>query len=526
MMATPGRRTLMPYVWTLGTALLCAFAGLAIGLSVALRSTEHRLIRYDNRLLQYAEGFNTEINTTLDAVNASPFPFCSDEDIARLRTLVFHGHLVKDIGRVRDDKLYCTSVDGRLPHPVQQRKPDIITPSGRKISLNVPLVSAPGLLGDITQNGEANFVAAHDAFGHLREAPMTYTTTLTNRVTRQVLRTAGEPLRLTDAEVLGEKKLIRGDTLYVAKCSEQFAPCMVAGVTLRDAWQMNGSVIGGFVLICSLAGLTLGFTLLLQPQKRSLATQLRRALRLNLINVVYQPIVDVKTGEIIGAEALARWTDEEGQPIRPDVFVAAAEELGFIGRLTRVVLRMIVREMGDYLRANPEFRVNVNIAAADLADSHFLPMLERLLQRNRIAPQSINLELTERSTANHELAISSIRRLRARGHQFYIDDFGTGYSSLAYLNQLAIDAIKIDRAFTDAIGTGSLTAAIVPQILAMAETLHVKVVVEGVERQDQSDYFASRDQEILAQGWHFGEPVPAVQLIALLEIRKQERYAS
>ncbi len=524
MNAAQGKRSLMPYFWTVSIAMICAFAGLAIGLSVALRSTENRLVRYDNRLLQYAESFNTEINDTLDAVNASPYPFCSDEDITRLRTLVFHGHLVKDIGRVRDGKLYCTSVDGRLEHPQEQRPPDIVTPSGRKISLNVPLVSAPGILGDITQSGEATFVAAHDAFGHLHEAPMTYTTTLTNRISRQVLRTAGDPLRLTDAEVLGERKLIRGGSLYVARCSEQFAPCMVAGVTLRDAWRMNNSVIGGFVFICSLGGLALGFTVLLQPQKRSLAKQLRRALRLNLIAVVYQPIVDVKTGEIIGAEALARWTDEEGQSIRPDVFVAAAEELGFIGKLTRVVLRMIVREMGEYLRSHPEFRINVNIAAADLADSHFSPMLDRLLQRNRIAPQSINLELTERSTANHELAISSIRRLRARGHQFYIDDFGTGYSSLAYLNQLAIDAIKIDRAFTDAVGTGSLTAAIVPQILAMAETLHVKVVVEGVERQDQSDYFASRNQEILAQGWHFGEPIPAEKLIEIVETRRLEKY--
>jgi sensor c-di-GMP phosphodiesterase-like protein len=526
MSAFPTQRNWTPYLWTAGIALLCAFAGLTVGVVVALRSTESRLVRYDNRLLSYAEAFNAEINSTLDEVNASPFPFCSDADIGRLRTLVFHGHLVKDIWRVRDEKIYCTSVDGRLEHPVQQSAPDIVTPSGRKISLNVPLIGAPGMLGDITEYQQASFVAAHDAFGHLREAPMSYTTTLTNRDLHQVLHTAGDPLKLTNAEVLEEKRLVRGDTLYVARCSERFAPCMVAGITLREAWRMNSSLIGGFVLICSLGGLTLGFTLLLQPKKRSLATQLRRALRLNLLAVVYQPIVDIKTMEIVGAEALARWTDEEGQSIRPDVFVAAAEELGFIGKLTRVVLRIIVTEMGDYLRANPEFRVNVNIAAADLADSHFLPMLERLLLRSRIAPQSVNLELTERSTANHELAISSIRKLRARGHQFYIDDFGTGYSSLSYLNQLAIDAIKIDRAFTDAIGTGSLTAAIVPQILAMAETLHVKVVVEGVERQDQSDYFASLGQEILAQGWHFGEPISAEKLIEILEARKLERLAS
>jgi sensor c-di-GMP phosphodiesterase-like protein len=507
---------------TAAIVLICALAGLAIGAVVAYRTTELKLSHYASSLVQYSEAFTYEINSTLDAVNASPYPFCSDEDIARLRTLVFRGHLTKDIGRVRDGKLYCTSIYGRLAVPVVKSKPDIVTPSGRKIWLHVPVISAPGMFGDITQSGEADFVAATDAFGHLREAPMSYTTTLTNRTTGQVLRTAGSPLQLTNEEVLAEKELIRGNTFYVSRCSTVFAPCMVAGISLPDALRINGSIIGGFVAICTLGGLALGFTLVLHPRKRTLATQLRRALRLNLISVVYQPIVEVKSGRIVGAEALARWTDEEGRYIRPDVFIGAAEELGFIGKLTRVILRLIVSELADFLRTYPDFTVNVNIAAADLGDPEFLPMLEKLLRKHKVAASSINLELTERSTANHEFAISSISSLRQRGHQFYIDDFGTGYSTLAYLNELAVDAIKIDRAFTDAIGTGSLTAAIVPQILAMAQTLNVKVVVEGVEREEQSVYFASLDQEILAQGWHFGEPVPAAELITLVEARASE----
>jgi sensor c-di-GMP phosphodiesterase-like protein len=267
----------------------------------------------------------------------------------------------------------------------------------------------------------------------------------------------------------------------------------------------------------------LGFTMWLQPRKRSLARQLRRALRRNLLTVVYQPIVDVKTGRILGAEALARWTDEDGQYIRPDIFVAAAEELGIIGKLTRVILRLIVAELGSFLRTHPDFHVNVNIAAADLGDPQFLPMLEKLLQKHGIASKSINLELTERSTADHPLAISSISKLRARGHEFYIDDFGTGYSSISYLTELSVDAIKIDRAFTDAVGTGSLTAVIVPQILAMANTLNVKVVVEGVERPEQSAYFASLNQEILAQGWHFGEAIPVDELLSLLASKTAEQ---
>jgi sensor c-di-GMP phosphodiesterase-like protein len=506
-------------------ALICALAGLVIGLGVAFHATEARLDRYAVHLLQYAEAFNAEINSTLDAVNASPFPLCSDEDIARLRTLVFRGHLVKIISRVRNNHLYCTSLTGRLDVPLGMTKPDIVTPSGRSIWLHVPLASVPGMYGDVTQSGEAHFVASVDTFTHLREAPMTYTTTLTNRETHQVLRTAGDPLHLTDAEILAEKEVIRGNVFYVARCSAHFAPCMVVGITLRDAWQSNNALIGGFVVIGCLAGVALGVTLLLQPRKRSLATQLRRALRRNLLAVVYQPIVDVKTGRILGVEALARWTDEDGQYVRPDVFIAAAEELGFIGKLTRVVLRLIVGELGEFLRAHPEFHVNVNIAAADLADPQFLPMLEKLLRKHRIASKSIGLELTERSTADHHLAISSIGKLRERGHEFYIDDFGTGYSSLAYLNELSVDAIKIDRAFTDAIGTGSLTAVIVPQILAMAKSLHVKVVVEGVERAEQSAYFANLDQEILAQGWHFGEPVPAPELLVLLESKAAARAA-
>ena len=509
-----------------GISLACAVAGLAIGLIVAFMVTEKKLDRYAMSMVRYADGYSNEIVSTLDEVNASPYPFCSDEDIARLRNLVFHGHLVKEIGRVRDNMLYCTSINGRFDHPIPETKPDISLPSGRAIWLHSPLITVPGMYGDITQSGEATFVAAQNAFGHLLEPPMSYTTTLANHTTGNVVRTAGSLLKISNAEVLAEKEVFKGDTLYVSRCSSHFAPCMVAGISLTDAWEVNRSLIGGFVFLGSLTGLGLACTLLLQPRKRDLATQLRRALRRNLITVVYQPIVDVKTGRMLGAEALARWTDEDGHYVRPDIFVAAAEELGFIGKLTRVVLRHVVAEMGDFMRTNPGFHINVNIAAADLADPQFLPMLEKLLRKHGIASKSINLELTERSTADHHLAISAIGKLRERGHEFYIDDFGTGYSSLSYLNELSVDAIKIDRAFTDAIGTGSLTAVIVPQILAMANTLRIKVVVEGVERAEQSDYFADLDQQILAQGWHFGEAIPAKELIQLIASKSAEIHSA
>lgn len=505
--------------------LLCSTSGLTIGSIVAYQMTERRLDRYAEHLVQFSENYTDEIVATLDAVNSSPFPFCSDDDLARLRSLVFHGHLVKEIGRVHDSMLYCTSESGRFDHPVPETKPDITLHSGRTVWLHSPLVTVPGMYGDITQSGQATFVSAQNLFGNLREEPMTYTTTLTDRSIGKVWQTAGDPLKLTSAEVLSEKEVLRGNALYLSRCSAQYAPCMVVGISLRDAWQNNTPLIAGFVLIGCLTGVVIALMIMMQPHNRGLVSQLRRALRRNLITVVYQPIVDVRTGRMVGAEALARWTDEDGQYIPPDVFVAAAEELGFVGKLTRVVLRLIADEMGDFLRENPGFHVNVNIAAADLADPQFLPMMEKLLRKYDIPSKSIGLELTERSTADHQLTIPAIGKLRERGHEFYIDDFGTGYSSLSYLNELAVDGIKIDRSFTDAVGTDSLTATIVPQILAMANSLKIKVVVEGVESAEQSEYFVRLDQMILAQGWHFGQPIPAHQLLDLIAIKSTENLS-
>jgi len=123
------------------------------------------------------------------------------------------------------------------------------------------------------------------------------------------------------------------------------------------------------------------------------------------------------------------------------------------------------------------------------------------------------------------VAKDGILRLRERGHKVHIDDFGTGYSSLAYLHDLSVDGIKIDRAFTRAIGTGSVTVSIIPQILSMAAALNLQVTVEGIETTEQADYFAASEETILAQGWLFGRPVPVAAFQQLLTEEEQKEMA-
>jgi sensor c-di-GMP phosphodiesterase-like protein len=230
--------------------------------------------------------------------------------------------------------------------------------------------------------------------------------------------------------------------------------------------------------------------------------------------------VELASGKIVGAEALARWTDDDKFEVRPEVFVKIAEERGFVGTITQLVVRHIVRECRDILLDRPEFRVNLNIAAADLGDPQFLPMLESAVEREGVRAQSLGIEITEGYTARLQVAKDAILQLRRTGHKVHIDDFGTGYSSLSYLHDLAVDGIKIDRTFTMAIGTGSVTVSIIPQILAMAAALKLEVTVEGIETEEQADYFAASELPILAQGWYFGYPLPAAEFHRLL--RKAE----
>jgi sensor c-di-GMP phosphodiesterase-like protein len=150
-------------------------------------------------------------------------------------------------------------------------------------------------------------------------------------------------------------------------------------------------------------------------------------------------------------------------------------------------------------------------------------MLEQSLDQAGVLAASVVIEITESSTALHKVALEAIRHLRRLGHHVHIDDFGTGYSNLSYLHDLSVDAIKIDRSFTQAIGTEAVTVSILPQILAMAKTLNLQVIVEGIETSQQASYFIGGAKSILGQGWLFGRPVPPVEFLRLLGASKQLR---
>jgi sensor c-di-GMP phosphodiesterase-like protein len=241
--------------------------------------------------------------------------------------------------------------------------------------------------------------------------------------------------------------------------------------------------------------------------------------------VHYQPLIELKTGICVGAEALVRWRRPDGQMVRPDLFIPLAEENGLIEEITDQVIYATIAELKTVLLADRSLHIAVNLAADDIKSGRILPVIQAVLENTGILTQQIWLEATERGFMDVKSARATIEEARRRGHSVAIDDFGTGYSSLQYLQELPLDALKIDKSFIDTIGTDSATSSITPHIIDIAKSLDLYIVAEGIERQEQADYLIERGVQY-GQGWLFSKALPAAEFIALNNNRKRRRGAA
>jgi len=286
---------------------------------------------------------------------------------------------------------------------------------------------------------------------------------------------------------------------------------IVAMQPLGLFWQRYfPTLIGAGLLGVLLVVLWLFAVLRYSRHHLSLPAELRDAIGGGQLSAVYQPIVDLASGCCVGAEALARWRRDNGDAIGPDVFVPMAEESGQATDLTLAVLRVVLAELGDLLRKDPGLVINLNLSGSDLASPRFSQALAEMLQAAKVAPASIKLEITECSLLNTSHVSEHISALRALGHRIAIDDFGTGYSSLAYLENLELDTLKIDKTFVDGIESHAVTSSVIGHIIEMASSLRLDIVAEGIESPHQARWL--REQRVtFGQGYHFSQPLAAEQ---------------
>ena len=250
----------------------------------------------------------------------------------------------------------------------------------------------------------------------------------------------------------------------------------------------------------------------------SLETSLKKAILNKEFFVEYQPQVDAKSQKIIGAEALVRWNHPELKTIPPLDFIPIAEDTGMILEIGQIVLKeAIVQAKAWHDRGHTDMKISVNISGIQLLQSNLLSVVDEILKETGFNPAFLELELTESTLMqNIELASKILQSFKDKGIKIAIDDFGTGYSSFEYLSKLPLDCLKIDQSFVRKLDDSKSDRVIISAINAMAHSLGLGTVVEGVEEEFEYTYLKNEGCDII-QGYYFSKPVSARRFESLLE---------
>lgn len=247
-------------------------------------------------------------------------------------------------------------------------------------------------------------------------------------------------------------------------------------------------------------------------------TEFQYALSNGRITYHLQPQVDMKTGEIIGAEALTRWIDKDSSLISPATFIPALEESGFVVTLDKYIWQGVASWLRE--RINRELRVvpiSLNVSRVDILACDVAEHMGALAAQNNLPPKLMRIEITETAYTGESEAVDKLTAdLHARGFSTYMDDFGTGQSTLAMLKNVNVDVIKLDRAFVPVDGDHGRSTQIISSMLEMAHSLHLPVVVEGVETNEQANMLRQMGARY-AQGFLYYRPMPAKDFEVLLD---------
>jgi len=248
--------------------------------------------------------------------------------------------------------------------------------------------------------------------------------------------------------------------------------------------------------------------------------QLRGALRRGEMEVRYLPVVDVRSGRCVGAEALLRWRHSRQGLLSPDLFIALAEETGLVVPITDWLMRRVARDLPDGLPEPSAFHVSINLAGAHLRDRGTVAAILDAFEGSSLGPGSLVFEVTEREFIEDEQGTARhvLEALQAWGAKVALDDFGTGYSNIATLRRFRLDHLKIDKSFVEGIGTGSVAETVIDAIVDLGQRLEMTVVAEGVESPEQVDYLLARGVHLF-QGFHFSLPLTLRELVRFVEGR-------
>jgi len=477
-----------------------------------------RLSSFAQRGLMRAQSTFNDIRVVLFTLSTMSVTPCSTEHIAIMRRLTINNRSVDEIGYYENGFLKCTSW-GVTAEQVRQPTADFTAEDGVKVTMRLmPLVTKGNPLL-ASQYNAYNVLTVPERFSDVLVESGIQLVIASD--TGKIFSTQNAPdLSLTAKIIAAAQPITDANVLYAVERGGGFVA--VATERKRDLLQKLHEEDALFVPIGILmAGLAICIAIFLMRRRLSPLEELIAAIKKHQLVVHYQPIIELASGRCVGAEALLRWQQPDGELLRPDLFIPLAEESGLMAEITAHVIDIVVRDLQPVLVRDRSLYVAINLSADDVKTGKGVDVIQNALAGTDIENHQILLEATERGLVDVTSARLTLDRARELGHTIAIDDFGTGYSSVSSLQRLPLDAIKIDQIFINTIGTNAPTSSVTSHIIAMAKTLQLKIFAEGIETQGQADYLRHLKVEY-GQGWLFSTAIPLGEFISYYQKNREQ----
>ena len=465
------------------------------------------------RAIALAEFRVTQVISTLDGLAARGVDSCGPADVEAMRQASFDTTPVKEIGIVGPDgRTLCT---------------DLGLPLGQRQTLaSEPLVGASWYSLDVIQleNGQSMVRLRRKVGG----GPNEIAALVPALLFLPQVSTHGNPFNAyahiatvagTSIGNIGTRPEGDDSGFVAASKSEKFGFVAEVGMPRGHVIAGHSEVRWLGLFATGAAVVILGVFSWLMPRHapNNPVAEIESALRAGEFVPYYQPIVDIRSGQLRGAEVLVRWRKPDGTLVLPGSFIPLAESSGLIRDMTRDLMRRVCVEAGAAIGRRPGLKISFNLAGQLFSDETIVDDVRKIFANSPIKHAQVVLEVTERDPVENFTATrQTIAAFQGLGMRIAIDDVGTGHSGLSYMLKLGVDIIKIDKMFVDAIGTDRNSTTIVETLVDLAHNMRMDVVAEGVENFEQVVYL--RELGIrMAQGYVFAPPLPGKAFLQLVE---------